>query len=109
MIYQLVKSDQAPQILANLKREDDNSVINFAGGTCSLKFRAKGTTNTLFTLAAQDSGDNFKLGYALFTFSGTQLNLDEGYYEGEISIVYNTGKIETVYQILDFYLRTDFV
>ena len=108
MIYQLVKSDQAPQIRAALKREDDNSVVDFENGSCALKFRKKGSTTVLFTLAASDVGDNFKDGIAIFSFSGTQLAIDEGYYEGEISITYSSGTIETVFKILDFYLRDDF-
>jgi hypothetical protein len=108
MIYQLVKSDQAPQIRAALKREDDNSVVDFENGSCALKFRKKGSTTVLFTLAASDVGDNFKDGIAIFSFSGTQLAIAEGYYEGEISITYSSGSIETVFKVLDFYLRDDF-
>jgi hypothetical protein len=108
MIYQLVKSDQAPQIRAALKREDDNSVVDFENGSCALKFRKKGSTTVLFTLAASDVGDNFKDGIAIFAFSGTQLAIDEGYYEGEISVIYSSGSTETVFKVLDFYLRDDF-
>ena len=42
MTYELVKGDQAPQVQAVLKRENDNSVIDFSGGSCVLKFRKKG-------------------------------------------------------------------
>ena len=108
MTFQLVKSDQAPQIRAALKREDDNSVVDFENGSCALKFRKKGTTSVLFTLAASDVGDNFKDGIAIFAFSGTQLAIDEGYYEGEISVIYSSGSTETVFKVLDFYLRDDF-
>ena len=108
MIYQLVKSDQAPQIRAVLKREDDNAVVDFENGSCALKFRKKGSTALLFTLAASDVGDNFKDGIAIFSFSGTQLAIDEGYYEGELSVTYSSGSIETVFKVLDFFLRDDF-
>ena len=108
MIYQLVKSDQAPQIRAVLKREDNDAVVDFENGSCALKFRKKGTTTVLFTLAASDVGDNFKDGVAIFAFSGTQLAIAEGYYEGEISVTYDSGSIETVFKVLDFYLRDDF-
>jgi len=108
MIYQLVQGDQAPQVQATLKRGDDDSVIDFSSGSCALKFRAKGTTTTLFTLAAADLGSNFASGIAVFSFSGTQLDLDEGYYEGEIEITYSSGTIETVFEVLDFYIRADF-
>jgi len=108
MTYQLVQGDQAPQIQATLTRDDTGAVIDFSGGSCALKFRAKGTTTTLFTLAAADIGDNFLEGKAIFSFSGTQLNLDEGYYEGELEITYSSGVVETVFAVLDFYLRADF-
>jgi hypothetical protein len=108
MTYQLVQGDQAPQIQATLTRDDTGAVIDFSGGSCALKFRAKGTTTTLFTLAAADIGDNFLEGKAIFSFSGTQLNLDEGYYEGELEITYSSGAVETVFAVLDFYLRADF-
>jgi hypothetical protein len=108
MTYQLVKGDQAPQIQATLTRDDTGAAIDFSGGSCALKFRAKGTTTTLFTLAATNVGDNFLQGKAIFSFSGTQLNLEEGYYEGEIEITYSSGTVETVFAVLDFYLRADF-
>jgi|TARA_R110000772_G_scaffold226188_1_gene336862 hypothetical protein len=107
-IYQLVQGDQAPQIQAVLTRDDDGSVIDFSGGTCALKFRAKGTSTILFTLAAADVGGNFQVGIAVFSFSGTQLDIPEGYYEGEIEITYSSGTVETVFAILEFYLRADF-
>ena len=108
MIYQLVQGDQAPQIQAKLTRDDTGVAIDFSGGSCALKFRAKGTTTTLFTLAAADIGGNFADGIAVFSFSGTQLVLDEGYYEGEIEITYDSGTVETIFQVLDFYIRADF-
>jgi hypothetical protein len=108
MIYQLVQGDQAPQIQAKLTRDDTGALIDFSGGSCALKFRAKGTTTTLFTLAAADVGGNFADGIAVFSFSNTQLNLDEGYYEGEIEITYDSGAVETIFQVLDFYIRADF-
>ena len=108
MTYQLVQGDQAPQVQAVLTRQDDGSVIDFSSGSCALKFRAKGTTTTLFTLAAADIGGNFAAGIAVFSFSGTQLDIDEGYYEGEIEITYSSGTVETVFAVLDFYVRADF-
>jgi hypothetical protein len=108
MIYQLVKGDQAPQIQAKLTRQDDGTLINFAGGSCLLKFRAKGGTSVLFSLSAADVGGNFADGIAVFAFSGTQLELDEGYYEGEIEVTYASGTVETIFEILDFYIRADF-
>jgi len=107
-MYQLVQNDQAPQIRAELTRDDDGSVIDFSGGSCVLKFRAKGSTTILFTLSSADIGSNFAEGIAIFTFSNDQLDISEGYYEGEIEITYQNGNVETVYEVLDFYIREDF-
>ena len=108
MIYQLVQGDTSPQIKATLTRSDDGSVVNCAGGTVVLKFRAKGKTSVLFTLTAFDVGTNLAQGIAIFAFSGTQLDLAEGYYEGEIQVTQSSGVIETAYDVLEFYLREDF-
>jgi hypothetical protein len=108
MIYELVQGDQAPQIRAVLTREDDGTVIDFSGGSCALKFRAKRNKNVLFTLAAADIGQNFEEGIAIFSFSNNQLEIEQGDYEGEIEITYDNGAKETVYKILEFYLRADF-
>lgn len=107
-IYTLVKNDTAPQIKATITREDDGSLVDFENGTCKLKFRKKDTNTILFTLLAADVGDNFKEGAAIFSFSGTQLNIDAGYYQGEIEVTYVSGVVETLYEILDFYVRDDF-
>jgi len=107
-IYTLVKKDTAPQIKATLTREDDGSVINFAGGSCLLKFKKKDTAIVLFTLTAANVGQNFEEGVAIFSFSGSNLDQDQGYYQGEIEVTHSSGVIETVYEILEFYLRDDF-
>jgi len=44
----------------------------------------------------------------LFSFGATDLDLDSGYYEGEIEITYPSGTVETIYELLNFKLRADF-
>jgi len=108
MTYLLVKDDTATAIQANLTRSHDGSVIDCSGGTVRLKFRAKGTTNTLFTLTAVDDQTDLENGIAVFRFGSGNLDLAEGYYEGEIEITFSDTSIETVYETLEFYLRADF-
>ena len=107
-IYNLVKDDTAPQIKATLTRQDTGAVISFAGGSCRLKFRAKGSTTTLFTMLAADVGSNFAEGVAIFSFSSGNLDIQEGYYEGELEVTYSDNNVETIYEVLNFYLRADF-
>ena len=107
MTYQLVKDDTAPQIKATLTREDTGSAIDLTGATIRMYFRAKGGSSILFTLTAPVTSD-YSSGIVLFSFSSGNLNIDEGYYEGEIEITYSNGTVETVYKVLDFYVRGDF-
>jgi hypothetical protein len=107
--YTLVQGDSAPQIKAVITRDDDNSIVDLSGGIVRLKFRKTGTLNVLFTIIATNTGTNFNNGIAIFSFNNDNLaTLSQGFYEGEIEIEYEIGTKETIYQVLEFYLRADF-
>jgi|TARA_R110000796_G_scaffold192337_1_gene309029 hypothetical protein len=107
--YTLVQGDSAPQIKAIITRDDDDSVVDLSGGIVRLRFRKTGTVNVLFTIIATNTGTNFANGIAIFSFNNDNLaTLSQGFYEGEIEIEYDTGTKETIYQVLEFYLRADF-
>jgi hypothetical protein len=108
-MFQLVRNDSAPQIKATVTREDSGAVVDMSGGTVRMRFRAKGSATVLSTLMAADAGDNFQNGIAIFSFTANDLaDVTEGYYEGEIEIEYSTGLKETIFEVLDFYVREDF-
>ena len=108
-VYPLVQGDTAPQIKATITRDDSGSAVNFANGTVRMRFRAKGSTTTLFTLTATDVGTNFENGIAIFVFGSSDLaTLAAGFYEGEIEVTYDTGEKETIFEVLNFNLRADF-
>jgi len=107
MTYELVSGDTAPQIQATITREDTGAVVNLTGATVRMYFRKKGTTTTLFTLVSSSSG--YSNGIATFAFATNDLaNIAQAYYEGEIEITYADSNKETIYKILDFYIRSDF-
>lgn len=109
MTFYLVKDDNAPQVKATITREDDGSTVDLTGCTLVLKFRKKGSTTILFTLnGINEPSTNYEKGIVLFSFGETDLDLDAGYYEGEIEITYPAGAVETVYELLNFKLRADF-
>ncbi len=108
MIYQLVKDDTGVSIQATLTRANDGSKIDCSGGSVRLKVRAKGSTTTLFTVTAGNSGTNLQNGIAIFQFEAGQLDRTEGYYEGEIEITFSDSTVETVFETLEFYIRADF-
>ena len=107
-IYQLVKNDVGVDLQATLTRDCDGSVIDCSNATVTLKFRAKGKTATLFTVTAGNSGTNLQNGIAIFSFAAGNLDQPEGYYEGEISITFSDNSIETVFEIIEIYIRADF-
>lgn len=107
-IFNLVKDDTAPQVKATITRSDTGAAVDMGGATVRMYFRAKGTSSVLFTVTATNVGDNFTNGIAIFVFSSGNLNQAEGFYEGEIEITYANGTVETIFDLLDFYLRSDF-
>mgnify|MGYP001546091452 CR=1 FL=1 len=104
----LVQGDTGPQIKVTLTREDTGEVIDASGGTVRLKVRKRGASTLAFTLTALDVGQNLEEGIAIFAFSDGDLDLDPGYYEGEIEITLSDSTIETVYETLEFFIREDF-
>lgn len=108
MTIQLVQGDTGPQIKVTLTRSDTGSAEDLTGATIKLHFRKKRTTTVLFSLTNQSTGDNLTNGICFFVFSAGQLDLDEGYYEGEVEVVGSSGTRETIYETVEFYLRDDF-
>ena len=107
-IYNLVKDDTAPQVKSTITRSDTGAVVDMTGATVRMYFRSKGSTSILFTLTAANVGDNFSTGIAIFAFSAGNLDQTDGFYEGEIEITYANSTVETIYDVLNFYVRSDF-
>lgn len=108
MTINLVQGDTGPQIKATLTRADTGAVEDLTGATIKLHFRKRRTTTVLFSLTNEAVAADLDDGICTFRFSGDQLDLDEGYYEGEIEVVSSAGVRETVYELIDFHLRKDF-
>ena len=107
--YKLVQADTGPQIKVTLTRSDTGSAIDLTtASSCQLHFRKKGATSVLFSLSNVSDATNEGNGIAIFAFSGTQLDIAAGNYEGEVEIVFNSGVRETIFETLDFVLRADF-
>tara|TARA_R110000772_G_scaffold66607_3_gene148250 strand:- start:54 stop:383 length:330 start_codon:yes stop_codon:yes gene_type:complete len=106
--YELVKNDTGAQIKATLTHQNTGVVANFSGGSARLKFRKRGATAILFTLLAVDELESFAKGIALFKFGAGNLDLTTGYYEGEIEVTYLGGTVDTVFEVLSFYVRAEF-
>ena len=107
----LVQGDTKTQIQSTLTRANDGSVIDLnIASSVVMRFRRLHSTEILFTLtASQATPSDFENGKATFTFSGNNLDIDAGDYEGEIEITYLSDSTkETVFEVLRFIVREDF-
>ena len=104
----LVQGDNGPDIKVTLTREDTGAVEDLTGTTVTMKFRRKNRDNVLFTLTGQSTPAEKQQGIIVFEFSGSQLDQTPGDYEGEVEVEFESGQRETVYQLVDFFIREDF-
>ena len=104
----LVQGDIGTQVKATIRREDDGSAVDLSEATVRFKFRKKGTSTVLTTLTPVSGSEDAANGIVIFQFASGDLDVDKGYYEGEIEATFDTGLIETVYEVTQFYVREDF-
>ena len=108
MTINLVQGDTGPQIKTTMTREDTGSAQDLTGATIKMHFRKKHTKTLLFSVDNSAGDDDLDDGICIFTFTAGQLDLDAGYYEGEVEVVFSGGTRETIYEKIEFYLREDF-
>jgi hypothetical protein len=120
----LVQGDTKPALVVTLTDETTGEPIGLTGATVRLYFRAVGSTTVLATLVGtllvgKVNADGSIIstapynvlgagGRVQFLWGSSDLNQDQGDYEGEIEISYADGSTQTVYDLLKFKLRKDF-
>lgn len=104
----LVQGDTGPQLKLTLTDEETGEAIDLTGATATMKFRAVGSTTTLFTRSGFINSQTAIDGIVVFIWQTGDLDIDEGSYEAEIEIIFDGGMRQTVYKLLSFYLRQDF-
>ncbi len=108
MAINIVQGDTGPQVKVTLTRSDTGAVEDVRNATIKMHFRKQDTTTVLFTMSNQSSPEQQELGVCIFIFSAGQLDVDPGYYEGEVEVVFQSGVRETVYEVAEFFVREDF-
>jgi hypothetical protein len=117
----LVAGDDKPEIYLTLKDAntaasglvldpDDSDTwapIDITDADVNVKFRAFGSTTLLDTLSCVKVVP-FTDGICYAPWNLDTLDVDAGIYEGEIEIVYDTGRILTLFDKLKFKVRDDF-
>lgn len=103
----LVAGDTRPYIKVTLK-DADGTAINVSGSTSVyFKFRASGSTTTLFTVTCTKPNGGAD-GVIAFNFPVGGLNVSAGQYEGEIEVAFTPTDIQTVYELIKFTVRDQF-
>lgn len=101
----LVEGDDLPVIKLTL-RNPDSSLIDVSNADVNIHFRESGASTTLTTIVCSKPNGGAD-GVATFTVPLKTLNIQSGYYEGEIEIDF-AGTKQTVYEILQFQVRPQF-
>ncbi len=117
----LVAGDDKPEINLTLKDRntaaagfildpDDSTtwaIIDISDPTINVKFRALGTTVILDTMTCVKVAP-YTDGICYMPWNLDTLDVTAGLYEGEIELVYTSGRIQTLFDKLKFKIRDDF-
>lgn len=101
----LVQGDDLPVIKLTL-RSPDSLPMDVGSATVKVYFREKGATSVLSTIVCGKPNGGTD-GVVTFSAPLKSLNIQPGYYEGEIEIDFG-GTKQTVYEILQFQVRPQF-
>lgn len=104
----LVQGDTLPYIKLTITDPATGEAINLADPDVVVRvhFRAAGSDTILSTITCEKvSGGG--TGIVRFNFANGELDVDAGAYEGEVEIDFE-GKIQTVYDVLKFNVRSQF-
>ena len=120
----LVRGDTKPQVKAVVKVADTGAIVSLAGATVRLLFRQLGSSTLQATLVGtlltglEDEDGNVDTsppynvagagGRVAFAWGSTDLDCEDGEYEGEIKVTFGDGTKQTVYEPLKFKVRDKF-
>lgn len=104
----LVRGDTGPQVQLILTDEATGNVINLVGATATLHFKSLTTGTTVFSRALSIPTGTAVQGIAYIVWGSTDLDQTPGDYDGEVEIVFPSGMVQTVYDVLKFRLRDEF-
>jgi hypothetical protein len=105
MALNLVEGNTAQQVKVVITRSDTGAAQDLTGASVAMYFKQKGTKSSLFTLTNSSTGTDLSSGICYFSFSSSQLDVEEGEYQGEIEATFSDGTVETIFDFVDFFVR----
>ena len=110
-IISLVSGDTLANLQVALIRDDTAAAFNInlgLSGTITLAIRKKGTTSILSTITFDSGNSDLATGSLQFALGSWVSTAEEGYYEGELSITFDEGTQQTVFEHITFRVRGQF-
>ena len=104
----LVQGDADQSLNLNISEFPSGQKVSLTGGSVAFKFRAVGTTNTLFTKSAQIGAGAGSGDCTVVLSSADMSNLVAGDYEAEVEVTQQSGARQTVFDPIEFRVREDF-
>ncbi len=110
-IISLVSGDTLANLQVALVRDDTAAAFSInlgLSGTITLAIRKKSTTAILTTITFDSDASNLAAGSLQFPLGPWLSTIEEGYYEGEVSITFDDGTQQTVFESITFRVRGQF-
>ena len=105
MALNLVEGNTAQQVKAVITRSDTGAVQDLTGASVAMYFKKKGAGSSLFTVTNSSNSVDLSNGICYFAFGSSQLNVAEGFYQGEIEVTFSDNTVETLFDYIDFFVR----
>ena len=108
MAINFVQADTSPPLKLVLTDSITLQPINLTGATINFNVRAKGASVLAFTRAGTipTNGDQVS-GIAYINWQTGDLDRAPGNYEGEVEVITSNGLRETIYDLIDIFIRED--
>lgn len=103
-----VRGDTGPHIKLYIYDSQVNEPADLQGAEATLFLKSNDTGKIVSTVICDISPASSIDGVLVIKWKEGDLDLPEGYYYGEVEVVYASNERETVYDLIRIYIREDF-
>lgn len=108
MTLQLSQNDVSPDVQVTITESESGSIVDLTDTKAFLEFKKSLSTTTLCTLDGFEANDgDLSNGIVTFLFGPDDLYVSGGDYEGQVKIQHDNGTVDTVGNLVNFYITSD--
>jgi hypothetical protein len=108
MTLQLFQNDIAPDVQVTITESESGSIVDLTGTKAFLDFKKSSSATILCTLDGFQANDSdLSNGIVTFLFGSDDLYVASGDYEGRVKIQHDNGTVDTVDNVVNFYITSD--